>query len=77
MKFGDYPKAGSFDGVAAFRSYVKTLGLDMPCDDVVESGPGSPLGKPLEFEGMHIGHRLGNSTGVRARIPNGAGIASV
>jgi NADPH2 dehydrogenase len=59
MKFGDYPKAGSLDGVAGFRDYMKTLGLDMPCDDVVESGPGSPLGAPLEFEGLSIGHRLG------------------
>ena len=39
MKFGDYPKAGSFDGVSGFRSYVQSLGLDMPCDDIVSGGP--------------------------------------
>ena len=59
MKFGDYPKAASLDGVAGFRDYMKTLGLDMPCDDIVASGPDSPLGAPLEFEGLSIGHRLG------------------
>ena len=59
MKFGDYPKAGSLEGVNGFRSYVQSLGLDMPCDDIVASGPGSPLGAPFEFEGMTIGNRLG------------------
>ncbi len=58
MKFGDYPKAGSLDGVSGFRSYVQSLGLDMPCDDIVSGGPNSPLGSPLEFDGMKIGHRL-------------------
>ena len=58
MKFGDYPKAGSLEGVTGFRNYLKTLGLDMPCDDIVAGGPGSPLGAPLEFDGMSIGHRL-------------------
>jgi NADPH2 dehydrogenase len=58
MKFGDYPKAGSFDGVSGFRSYVQSLGLDMPCDDIVAGGPHSPLGAPLEFDGMKIGHRI-------------------
>ena len=59
MKFGDYPKAGSLEGVAGFRNYTKSLGLDMPCDDIVAGGPESPLGSPLDFEGMSIGHRLG------------------
>ena len=59
MKFGDYPKAGSLEGVNGFRSYVQSLGIDMPCDDIVASGPGSPLGAPLEFEGMTIGNRSG------------------
>ena len=58
MKFGDYPKAGSLDGVTGFRNYVQSLGLDMPCDDIVAHGPQSPLGSPLEFDGMTIGHRL-------------------
>jgi 2,4-dienoyl-CoA reductase-like NADH-dependent reductase (Old Yellow Enzyme family) len=58
MKFGDYPKAGSLDGVTGFRNYVQSLGLDMPCDDIVSHGPNSPLAAPLEVDGMKIGHRL-------------------
>ena len=59
MKFGDYAKAGSLDGVVGFRKHIATLGLDMPCDDIVEAGPGSPLAQPLAFEGMTVGNRLG------------------
>jgi len=59
MKFGDYPKAASLEGVTGFRAYMKALGLDMPCDDIIKSGPDSPLAAPLEFDGMRIGHRLG------------------
>ena len=58
MKFGDYPKAGSLDGVTGFRNYMQTLGIDMPCDDIVAHGPTSPLAQPLEIDGMKIGHRL-------------------
>jgi NADPH2 dehydrogenase len=35
MKFGDYPKAGSLEGVSGFRNYLQSLGIDMPCDDIV------------------------------------------
>jgi NADPH2 dehydrogenase len=59
MKFGDYPKAGSLDGLTGFRNYVQSLGLDMPCDDIVSHGPNSPLAAPIEIDGMKIGHRLG------------------
>jgi NADPH2 dehydrogenase len=59
MKFGDYPKAGSLDGVAGFRAYLGSLGLDMPCDDIVAAAPASPLAPPIEVDGLTIGHRLG------------------
>ena len=52
-------KAGSLDGVAGFRNYMTTLGLDMPCDDIVEAGRTRPSAQPLAFEGMTIGNRLG------------------
>jgi 2,4-dienoyl-CoA reductase-like NADH-dependent reductase (Old Yellow Enzyme family) len=58
MKFGDYPKAGSLDGVTGFRNYMQTLGLDMPCDDIVASGQTSPLAQPVDVDGMKIGNRL-------------------
>lgn len=58
MKFGDYPKVGSLDGVTGFRNYLQSLGIGMPCDDIVAHGPKSPLAAPLEIDGMKIGHRL-------------------
>ena len=33
MKFGDYPKAGSLDGVAGFRAYLGSLGLVLALQD--------------------------------------------
>ena len=59
MKFGDFPKIPSLGGVSGFKAHLAMLGLDMPCDDIVESGPNSPLGASLSFDGMNIGHRLG------------------
>jgi NADPH2 dehydrogenase len=58
MKFGDYPKAGSLDGVTGFRNYMQSLEIEMPCDDIVAHGPTSPLAAPVEIDGMKIGHRL-------------------
>jgi 2,4-dienoyl-CoA reductase-like NADH-dependent reductase (Old Yellow Enzyme family) len=58
MKFGDYPKVASFAGVRAFRAHLASLGLDMPCDDIVKGGSGSPLAAPVEVDGLRIGGRL-------------------
>jgi hypothetical protein len=46
MKFGDYPKAGSLDGLVGFRAYLGSLGLDMPCDHIVAAAPSSPSPAP-------------------------------
>lgn len=59
MKFGDYPKVPSLGTVTGLRRHLGQLGLDMPCDDIVASGPESPLGSPFAFEGMTVGNRLG------------------
>ncbi|HEV2603689.1 MAG TPA: hypothetical protein VGU24_08535 [Microvirga sp.] len=59
MKFGDYPKVGSLNGVQGFRDYLASVGVDMPCDDIVASGPTSPLAQPITCDGLTIGHRLG------------------
>jgi hypothetical protein len=39
MKFGSYPKAGSFRSAADFSAYLAAQAMDMPCDEVVEAGP--------------------------------------
>ena len=43
MKFGDYTKLKSLQTPAGFRANLESLGLDMPCDDIVASGPAAPL----------------------------------
>jgi 2,4-dienoyl-CoA reductase-like NADH-dependent reductase (Old Yellow Enzyme family) len=58
MKFGEFPKVGSLGGIAGFRTHLATLGIDIPCDDIVASGSASPLAAPLEIAGMRIGNRL-------------------
>jgi 2,4-dienoyl-CoA reductase-like NADH-dependent reductase (Old Yellow Enzyme family) len=58
MKFGEYPKVGSLDGLAGFRAHLASLGIDMPCDDIVASGSASPLAAPIEVSGLKIGGRF-------------------
>src|SRR5437588_271072 len=61
MKFGEYPKMPSLGNVSGLRTHLASLGIAMPCDDIVAHGPDSPLGSALEFEGMTIGNRIGIS----------------
>jgi len=58
MKFGDYVKVKSLKTPEGFRENLRALGLDMPCDDVVEAGAGSPLGAPLVVDGLRVGNRF-------------------
>ena len=58
MKFGEYPKIGSFDGVAAFKRYLADNAIDIPCDDIVASGPGAPLAQPIDVLGRTIPNRF-------------------
>lgn len=58
MKFGDYVKVKSLQTPAGFRDNVQRLGLDIPCDDVLESGAGAPLAAPLSIDGLTIGNRF-------------------
>jgi 2,4-dienoyl-CoA reductase-like NADH-dependent reductase (Old Yellow Enzyme family) len=59
MKFGEFPKVQSLGSVDGLRAHLARLGLNMPCDDQVESGPGSPLAQPIVCDGLVIGNRLG------------------
>ena len=58
MKFGDYVKVKSLQTPAGFRENVQRLGLNIPCDDVLESGAGAPLAAPLAIDGLTIGNRF-------------------
>ena len=58
MKFGDYTKIKSLQTPAGFRTNLESLGIDMPCDDIVASGPTSPLAAGFEIDGLAIGNRF-------------------
>ena len=58
MKFGEYPKIASLGDVAGFQAYAQSLGLDFPCDDMIETGPGAPLAQPLMVAGRVMTNRF-------------------
>lgn len=58
MKYGEFPKITSLKGVADFRAHLATLGIEMPCDDIVAGGAESPLAAPITVDGMTIGNRF-------------------
>src|SRR6266550_253365 len=47
--------------VADFRAHVDSLGIELPCEDSIVSGPASPLAQPIEqirINGKQIGNRF-------------------
>jgi 2,4-dienoyl-CoA reductase-like NADH-dependent reductase (Old Yellow Enzyme family) len=58
MKFGDYPKIGSFENVAAFRAHLAALELALPCDDSIAAGADAPLAAPCEVLGRTMRNRF-------------------
>jgi len=58
VKFGDYTKLKSLQTPAGLRAHLEALGIAMPCDDIVASGPDSPLAQGLEVDGLTIGNRF-------------------
>ncbi len=58
MAEASYPKIASFRDAAAFQAHLRTLGLDLPCDDrVLSAAEGSPLAVPLNVGGFTVGNR--------------------
>ena len=49
---------GRFQDASALRAYSESLGLELPVDDEVRSGPDSPLGRPFEVFGRTVGNRF-------------------
>ncbi len=58
MKFGDFAKIKSLQTPTGFKENLQRLGLPMPCDDIVGSGPASPLGASLSAGPFTIGNRF-------------------
>jgi NADPH2 dehydrogenase len=57
MKFGDFVKVKSLASPAGFKENLQRLGLDMPCDEELESGPGSVMAQPLKVGPFTVGNR--------------------
>jgi len=53
-----YPPVGGIRSVKDFKAHLSTLHLAIPCDDELQTGPTSPLAKPLEINGRKIGNRF-------------------
>ena len=53
-----FPKIASFRSAEALRRHAATLGIPLACDDVLESGPQSPLARPVPWEHRTIGNRF-------------------
>jgi 2,4-dienoyl-CoA reductase-like NADH-dependent reductase (Old Yellow Enzyme family) len=58
VKFGDFAKIKSLQTTAGFKENLQRLGLPMPCDDIVASGPESPLGSTLQASPFTLGNRF-------------------
>jgi len=52
-----YVKIPSLGGVEAFRAHVRSLGLELPCDDAIMTAPASPLAQPCEVGAFVVGNR--------------------
>src|SRR5690348_16766552 len=51
-------RLGTIKQVDKFMEYARSLGLELPCDDAVESGENSPFLRPLARGGVTIGNRI-------------------
>jgi 2,4-dienoyl-CoA reductase-like NADH-dependent reductase (Old Yellow Enzyme family) len=54
----EYAKIAALTDAAAFRRYVTSLGVDLPCDDEVLTAPESPLAQPLSVDRFTVGNRF-------------------
>jgi NADPH2 dehydrogenase len=57
MKFGDFVKVKSLATPAGFKENLRHLGLSMPCDDTLESGPDAVMAQALRVGPFTIGNR--------------------
>ena len=57
MKFGDFVKVKSLNNPAGFKENLHRLGLEMPCDELLESGPQSVMSQPLQIGSLRVGNR--------------------
>jgi 2,4-dienoyl-CoA reductase-like NADH-dependent reductase (Old Yellow Enzyme family) len=51
-------RIGSLKDALAFRDYLHAYSIAIPCDSVLAEGDASPLAKPIDIGGAHIGNRF-------------------
>lgn len=51
-------RLGTVKDVARFKEHLQSLGLDIPCDLTLASGPDSSLRQPLSRAGIHLLNRI-------------------
>lgn len=53
-----YPRVSAFKKAADLRAHCSSLGIDIPCDDEIQTAPASPLAQPIDAgNGLTIGNR--------------------
>jgi len=58
MSAGTILRLGTLKNVAQFKEHVRSLGLEIPCDEELVSGTESPLRQPLCHCGISLGNRI-------------------
>jgi 2,4-dienoyl-CoA reductase-like NADH-dependent reductase (Old Yellow Enzyme family) len=53
-----YRKIPSLKTASDFKTYLNHLGISLPFDDKIQSGPDAPLNQPLQLEDKTIGNRF-------------------
>jgi 2,4-dienoyl-CoA reductase-like NADH-dependent reductase (Old Yellow Enzyme family) len=52
-----YPRVASLKTAAAFREHLRQIGAAIEFDDVLDAPPATPMAKPFELGGVHVGNR--------------------
>jgi 2,4-dienoyl-CoA reductase-like NADH-dependent reductase (Old Yellow Enzyme family) len=54
----EFPRVASLKTAAAFRDRLRALGLSLDFDDVLDPPGASPLARPFDLDGVHVGNRF-------------------
>ena len=57
MAAKDYTRIGTLPDVAGFRAHLAALGLDLPVDDALDSGPDAAMAEGLVAGSLQVGNR--------------------
>lgn len=52
-----FAKVAALETPEGFREYLRSLDLELPCDDAIQTAPASPMAEPLHAGSLRIGNR--------------------